>query len=74
MVMKMNSVYVLQHFREGEESEDVKLIGIFSSEEKAKKIVVGLLKKPGFKDYPDGFSIEEYQIDNDIEWKEGFGI
>jgi hypothetical protein len=29
------------------------------------------LPLPGFRDYPEGFHIDEYQLDQD-QWREGF--
>ena len=69
----MNIVYVLQHLREDELSEDVKFIGVFSSKVKADSAIMELKCQPGFKDYPDGFSVDEYTVD-ELEWKEGFGV
>ncbi len=31
-----------------------------------------LVKQPWFRDFPDNFSIDEYEIDKD-HWQEGFG-
>lgn len=69
----MNSVYVLQHLREDDLSEDVKFIGVFSSKEKAELAIKELSYQPGFRDYQSGFSLEEYIID-EVEWREGFGV
>jgi hypothetical protein len=51
--------------------EDVKLLGVYSSEQmaaEAKERAIGL---PGFRDAPDGFDIDCYRVDRD-EWTEGF--
>lgn len=66
----MNYVYSLTHFRLLESKKeanicDVKLIGFFSSKEKARKTVEQLKSVSGFKDYPEGFIIEERSIDFD---------
>ena len=69
----MKNVFVLQHARErlgGE--EDVKFIGVYSSEVAAKEAVRRLQSVAGFRDFPDGFYIDEYEIDKD-HWQEGFG-
>lgn len=49
-----------------------KCLGVFSSPEEVEKAKEYALKQKGFKDYPDGFSAVEYEI-NKQEWLEGFG-
>ena len=51
--------------------EDVKLIGVYSSEDKANKVISRLVQQPGFVGSPDGFSIDKYEVDED-HWSEGF--
>ena len=68
----MPSVFVLQHVHSmGDDVEDVKLIGVYSSRESAQAAVVRLADAPGFSDAPDGFHIDEYQVDQD-HWVEGY--
>jgi hypothetical protein len=71
----MNYVYVVEHSYEvGEDGEfdETKLIGIYSSEEKAKQVIQKYIILPGFEDHPiECFYIEKYEIDKD-EWAEGF--
>ncbi len=71
----MKVVYVLQHSYEiGEEGEfdETKLIGIYSSKEKAEKVIEIYKALPGFKEYPIScFHIDKYEIDKD-HWSEGF--
>lgn len=69
----MKIVYLLQHLREEDDYEDIKLIGIFSSEDKANESKKKHACLPGFNESPEGFSIDEYKIDQDF-WNEGFGI
>ena len=66
----MTTAFVLQHVRPKE--DDVKLIGVYSSRENAQAAVSRLGRAPGFSDDPDGFHIDEYQMDQD-HWTEGFG-
>lgn len=70
----MASVFVLQHVhsRDGGD-EDVKLIGVYSSREKAGDAVARLSRLPGFSDVPDGFHVDEYRIDQD-HWVEGYVV
>lgn len=78
----MKSVFVLQHVHtlpNGE--EDIKLVGVYSSESSALKAVTRVACQSGFRDHPDivdpngnvtdGFHIGQYEIDVDY-WTEGF--
>jgi hypothetical protein len=68
----VTKVYVLQHVHllAGGE-EDIKLIGVYSSRENAQSAIARLRQLPGFLETPDGFSIDEYQVDKD-QWVEGY--
>ncbi len=65
----MERAFLLQHERP--DTDDVKVIGIYSSEMEAKTAIDRLRKQPGFCDHPDGFSIDAYEVDMD-HWSEGF--
>lgn len=69
----MTTVYVLWHVYEldPQQEEESKLIGIYSSEEKARDALARLRIQPGFRDYPNGFVIDQAILDTD-DWKEGF--
>lgn len=71
-----NHMYLLYHFYEyGEnnEMEEYKILGIYSSENKAKEAIERYYNLEGFKKYPkECFEIEEYIIDVDAGWNEGF--
>ena len=68
----MTRVYVLQHVHSWEDgAEDVKFIGVYSSQENAQAAITRLSQAPGFSDAPAGFHIDEYQIDKD-QWVEGY--
>ncbi|MBW3541790.1 MAG: hypothetical protein KY476_16100 [Planctomycetes bacterium] len=68
----MNSVFVLQHVHSRPDGdEDVKLVGVYSSRQKADAAVARLSRMPGFADAPDGFHIDEYRLDRD-QWAEGY--
>ena len=68
----MASVFVLQHVHStGDAAEDVKFIGVYSSREKAQGAAARLGRTPGFSDAPDGFHIDEYQVDQD-QWVDGY--
>jgi hypothetical protein len=66
-------VYVLNHeyTRENGDCES-KEIGIFSTRARAKAAIGPLKKRPGFRDYPNGFKIYKYKLDTDLAWTEGF--
>jgi len=67
-------VFLLVHIaRQGEENEDVKNIGIYSSEKAVQAAINRLKDKPGFKKYPDIFVFDAYDLDED-NWQEGFGF
>ena len=74
MVAMMPLVYVLQHVRTDDEyGDDAKLIGVYGSATTAHAAVARLLTQPGFRDHPQGFNIDPYELDAD-HWTEGFGI
>jgi hypothetical protein len=67
-------VYVLHHIHILDteiDQEEVKLIGIYSTFQSAKEAVERLKTQPGFRDTPEGFHIESYEIDKD-HWTRGY--
>ncbi len=71
-------VYLLWHSHELEDDfgihDEVKLIGVFSSENKANEVIENMKNLEGFKDYPlDCFYVEETEVDKS-SWTEGFVI
>jgi homoserine kinase type II len=69
----MSTVYVLWHVQPLGQEDDEKMIGVYSSEEEAKRAITRLASKPGFIDCPDGFLIDSYEVDRD-NWVEGYVI
>lgn len=79
----MTSVFLVQHLHIlPDDEEEVKIIGIYGSEEKAIEAIDRVKVQPGFCDFPEiidllegdeenGFCIEEYELDKD-DWTEGF--
>jgi hypothetical protein len=80
----MATVFVVQHLHvlpQGE--EDVKLIGVYSTQSSAIAAVERLREAPGFREFPElvdasnaptgtqGFYVDEYSLDLDY-WPEGF--
>ncbi len=53
--------------------DDVKLLGAYSSDERAKARISAARLLPGFRDEPDCFQISAYVVDRD-EWPSGFVI
>lgn len=69
----LNTVYVLYHTRvDAFGNDNDKCLGVFSDLTEVEKAKQYALQQKGFKDYPDGFSAVEYEI-NKQEWLEGFG-
>lgn len=75
-LLKTEQVYLLQHNYEYE-VEDIKIystkvIGIYSTEEKAGEVKEQIKVKPGFNKYSeDCFYIDRYRL-NENHWTEGF--
>ncbi len=70
-------LYVLQHSYEyeyeGELFDETKMIGVFSSREKAQEVIEKFMLLPGFKDHPiDCFYIDKFELDKISGWDEGF--
>lgn len=80
MTKQNEELWVIYHHKMGAEDDDtetdaiemsVKLIGIYSPEEKAGQAMVRMRRLPGFRDWPGGFRITEVAVDRDL-WPEGF--
>ncbi|AKT43472.1 DUF7336 domain-containing protein [Chondromyces crocatus] len=68
----MKHVYILTHEYEASEGVDeTKMIGVYSSKEKAEMAITRLITQPGFRDYKDCFNISKTTLDED-HWTEGF--
>ena len=71
-----NMVFVLEHAlykddNKDNDIEDFKLIGVFATEQQAQTAINQLKSQPGFKEYPNGFHIDAYPL-NQINWSSGF--
>jgi hypothetical protein len=65
-------VFVLQHVHElSPDSEDVKLLGVYSTLDQARAAIARAIGAPGFREAPEGFHIDGYELDKD-HWKEGY--
>ena len=79
----MKSVFIVQHLHLlPQDEEDVKIIGIYGTMDKALAAVNKIKIQPGFCDHPNlvnpevdndsqGFYIDEYYLDMD-HWEEGY--
>lgn len=65
-------VFIVHHIHESDNhTEDTKLIGVYSSRERAKDAIARLRTQPGFSQTQRGFHIDTYTLDADC-WTEGF--
>jgi hypothetical protein len=65
-------VYLLWFVQEQDDREGCELlIGVYSSEAEAKAAIERVKGKRSFADFPEGFQIHAYQLDQD-HWTEGF--
>jgi hypothetical protein len=71
-------VFLLWHMRPlgpdetDEEGEtDDKLCGVFSTKESAEAARQQLIQLEGFRDYPEDFLVDEYDVDR-VQWESGF--
>ena len=65
----MGPLYVLLHSLP--ETGKVKVVGIYSSKALAEEAADRAKALPGFLEEPDGFTIDEYEVDID-HWPRGF--
>lgn len=76
MDASLSDVFLLWHTHDLTDDcgthEEVKLIGVFSSEKKAKDTIVQLKDKEGFRDFPmNCFEIDKMKVDQS-SWSDGF--
>ena len=70
----MKKVWLVWHIDDNastDEEEYEKLIGVYSSRQLARDAIKRLRDKPGFRDYPERWKIDDWDLDQD-EWLEGF--
>ena len=67
----MMKFYLLWHSYTDSDHEDSKFIGVFSSMDKASAIAEQFKLLPGFRVWPEGFVIDEWEPDKP-SWTEGF--
>jgi hypothetical protein len=54
-----------------EEGDDLKLLGVYSSEQRAQERIQRARVLPGFQQEPDCFMVDTYRLDED-QWTDGF--
>ncbi|MET8360177.1 hypothetical protein [Micromonospora sp. NPDC005171] len=54
-----------------ENGDDLKVLGVYSSEHRASDLAQAARLLPGFRDEPDCFMIDTYEVDED-RWTDGF--
>lgn len=72
------SVYLLTHLRpagghQGPPWADQKVLGFFSSKEKAEAAILAASRLPGFSDYQSGFVVTEHKL-NETAYLNGFQL
>ena len=62
----LTAVFVVHHeFPRYDDKDDIRLIGIYSTEAKAKSAIERLRVLPRFRECPEGFSVDCYPVDAD---------
>ena len=74
----MKYIFYLEHNHEeiaenGEVSDNAKLLGLYSTKEKAELAIDNFITLPGYKDYPNDFHIDRYEL-NENCYVEGFKL
>jgi hypothetical protein len=62
----MKTVLQLFHYSRKDDRDSAKLIGFCDSKEEAEKAIERAVKLDGFRDCPEGFVIQEIEIDKDL--------
>ena len=68
----MSTVHLLWHTHDLDESEpDDKLVGVYATRADAEQARERALRRQGFRDAPDGFLIDAYEVGRD-HWQDGY--
>ncbi len=62
----MKTVFKLDHYSRKDDRDSAKLIGFYDSKQEVEKAIERSIKLDGFCDCPDGFVIQEIEIDKDL--------
>ncbi len=71
--MTSRSVFLLWHTIDPGDDDLTKLLGVYSTREGAHDRIASASPVAGFADFPDGFLVDEYILDED-KWTEGFEL
>jgi hypothetical protein len=72
--MSAPTVFLLWHSRDVREGEtNDTLVGVYSTRAEAEAAIARKLAFEGFRDFPHGFLIDSYELDQDA-WPEGFVV
>ncbi len=69
MGSKVQVLWFMQERQEGEDTE--LLIGVYRTNQDIAAAIERLRDKPGFRDFPQGFQADAYELNKD-HWTEGF--
>ena len=69
--MAKRTVFVLQHEYEQWGRDSSFFVGVYETREEADAAMMRIRTKPGFRNWPDGFTVDEYALGED-HWTEGF--
>jgi len=72
-VSPVDFVFLLWYVHEPDGDEEELFIGAYRTEQDAKMAIERLKDKPGFRDAPEGFTCQKYELNRD-HWTEGFVI
>lgn len=68
------TVFLLWHSRDVREGEtNDKLVGVYSTRSEAEAAIARKLVCEGFLDFPDGFIVDSYELNQDA-WSAGFVV
>ncbi|MGY8677493.1 hypothetical protein Q2941_06715 [Bradyrhizobium sp. UFLA05-153] len=70
----MTKLFLLHHVHEFDDGhEEIKLIGVYSTRTNAEAALAAVRNQPGFRDVPEGFTIDECLLDPMRPgWSEGY--
>ena len=71
--MHKDHLYIVSHdFETERQLDNPRQVGVYSTQQQAEMAVKRMRRLPGFKDFPNGFMIGRYRVNQD-HWREGFG-
>jgi hypothetical protein len=64
-------VFVVMHEHDLDGCDVITFIGVYSTARRGRAAVARAKRLPGFRDHPDGFSVDSCEVDR-THWSEGF--